>query len=158
MIVVAAVLIYVFSQGDSLHDLRAFLQRIKHKEITVNKNSVTNSVNSLIQSVYVASKQRTPFESKVVVNSIVKAEHPINAYPLSQLRFLGTIEANQQISGVIMTPDTKIYQVKEGDTIGDRYGRIKTIYPDRLEIEEQVSEPGSAPTQRIVTLQLKDQS
>ncbi len=49
-----------------------------------------------------------------------------------------------------------VYQIKEGDFIGDRQGKVISIYQDRLNIMEQDAAYGKQMIQRIITLQLKE--
>lgn len=156
-IVVVALSIMLFTCGhrDNLRDLRAYVDSSQNS-IMQNKNKTTFTYTLPTPSTYLITNHRMPFEVKIVQTNVTgaKTAPPLNAYSLSILRFLGTIQENNQIKGIIMTPDGKIFQVKVGDTIGDHYDSIISVTSDKLEI--RVSEPGSPPTQRTVTLQLKD--
>ncbi len=86
-----------------------------------------------------------------------KHANPLQAYPLSVLRFIGTLSRGNIIFAFIMSPDQMVYQVKQGDMIGDRNGKIISIYPDRINVMEQDTTFGTQSVQRIVTLQLKEE-
>jgi len=81
--------------------------------------------------------------------------NPVQAYPLKALQFVGTLSEGNQLSAYIMTPDSMIYLVKVGDVIGEEYGKIVKIDSDHLEITEKEM-TGNQPSERIVTLELKD--
>lgn len=77
-------------------------------------------------------------------------------YPIAGLQFLGIIEKNNQLWAYIMTPDNITYQVKEGDKIGNKNGRILKISADHIDVLESAPPvPGKLSQERIVTLKLK---
>jgi Tfp pilus assembly protein PilP len=108
--------------------------------------------------VFQTNSGRSPFESQgetvKVANPASLSLHPLQGYALSALKFKGTVTQNNEIFAFILAPDDKLYQIKLGDIIGDHYGKIIHIYPNRLEVLEKVA-PNQAAT-RTVTLQRKD--
>lgn len=142
-----------------VHDLQRYVAEEKQKSMTQIKPHKSGVITLPASVSYQPSITHTPFQAKVSLHSEKgRVVAPLNAYPLSVLRLIGTLEQRNQIWGIIVTPDNKVYQVKQGDSIGDQYGRITTITADHLEVTEQVNEEGRPSAQRIVTLQLKDES
>ena len=74
------------------------------------------------------------------------------------LRFVGTVTQNGDTVAFITAPDSRIYQIKVGDVIGDRQGKVVTIDADRISLIEQSAEDGPAGMKRVVTLKLKETS
>ena len=106
---------------------------------------------------YKSQKLRDPFKQAAEVTD--KKSTNLDAsisYPINMLKFIGTLSKNNTVFAYILGPDNKIYQVKEGDPLGDHNGKILHIYPNRLEIGEQDSDNPNRNAQRIVTLQLKE--
>jgi len=138
-----------------LQDLKDYVKQLKAASV-VKKPPVTKVISQLPKPVnFTVDTGRSPFEDAAPKIKDSKAL-PLQAYSLNQLQFKGTIMVDNVISAYILTPEKKIYQAKIGDMIGDHYGRIKNIYSDHIEIEEQGSGTDSGTTQQIVTLQLKD--
>jgi Tfp pilus assembly protein PilP len=82
--------------------------------------------------------------------------YSLTQYSLSVLHFVGIIEKNNQVWAYIMTPDNITYQVKEGDKIGNKNGRIIKITADHINVLEPVpAVSGKLSPERIVTLKLK---
>jgi|SRR5579862_26965 len=84
------------------------------------------------------------------------AVNPLLAYPLKSFQFTGTISQDNQMTAYLLAPDNSIHQVKEGDIIGDNYGRISKIYSDHIEIIEKHKDLKNQVTDKIVVMQLKE--
>ena len=111
--------------------------------------------------VYRGSNLRSPFVPALAVNAGANdGNQPLQNYPLTQLRYKGIVTQGANSWGFILAPDNKLYQVRLGDIIGDRYGKIITISSTSLVIQERVEQIMSLgkPDTRIVTLQLKGPS
>jgi len=87
--------------------------------------------------------------------SAAKSTNPLQAYPLGNLKFVGTLVQDNQISAYIVTPDNMIYLAKPGDVIGEDYGKIVKIDSDHIEIMERGMN-GNQPSERKVIMELKD--
>lgn len=106
---------------------------------------------------YKAHTLRAPFQSSQVFSgSPGGLSNPLLVYPLNMLRFVGTISEQNVMYAYLLAPDNKLYQVKVGNRVGDRRGKIVNIYKNRVEVMEE-NKLGKTTTQRIVTLQLKDE-
>lgn len=144
------------SKGN-FRDLNEYIAKVEQDTATHKKQTAT-AVPELKAVRYQKDSSRTPFEDTIVSNSTAStSRNPINMYPLNLLRFLGTVTENNQVKAYIMTPDNKVYQVTIGDTIGDHEGRIVKITTTKLEVREQPMDDGKQGSQRIVTLQLKNE-
>lgn len=107
---------------------------------------------------YHADKFRDPFKdnSETVGSKQANYLSELMNYPISMLKFVGTLSIDGSLAAFILAPDNKIYQVKEGEMVGDRKGQVLHIYSDRIEIIEKDPDSGNATTQRLVTMQLKE--
>lgn len=138
-------------------DLEAFILKVEKNSAVSNKKTA-NVLPQLKAVTYQKDSSRTPFEDAVVSRSQTTVNrNPLNMYPLNLLRFLGTVTEGGLALAYIMTPDSKVYQVKIGDSVGDQGGKIVEINTTRLEVVEQPMEEGKQGVKRIVTLQLKDE-
>lgn len=141
--------------NEPANDLQQFANQLKHVE--ANKLSKTIAIPLSPSVTYQADNLRSPFQEPALPTAPVGSiSSPLQAYPLTTLRFAGTVtQANNISIAYILTPDNMIYQVKEGDTIGDHHGKVTRIQSDRLMITEQDSENKNQ-AKRVITLQLKD--
>lgn len=111
-----------------------------------------------VKTSYSSASLRSPFDEATAptVTQEGKVGSPLTGYMLSSLRFVGTITENGKISGIILTPTNKVFNVFVGDLIGSQNGKIVNIYRDRIEVTEQIREGNAPVSQRLVTLQLKE--
>lgn len=61
-------------------------------------------------------------------------------YSLENLTYVGSIGAKNALSGLIEVPNGHTYTVKPGNHLGQNYGRISRITPDKIEIVEIVED------------------
>jgi Tfp pilus assembly protein PilP len=92
---------------------------------------------------------RNNFDKGLVTN-------PLQTYSLKALQFVGTLTQDNRISAYVMTPDNMIYLVKDGDVIGDSYGKILKIDSEHIEILEKSTAADNKIVEHVVTMELKD--
>ena len=145
--------------GDqSIRDLREHIAELKKNE-AMKQSKITLPLMKLPPATtYTATGLRAPVEGAkpIVINRQTTTTNPLQAYPMSVLRFVGTVTKDGTVIAYIMTPDNMIYQVKQGDFLGDHQGKVTAIETSRVSVTEQNTEPGKSGLNRVVTLQLKD--
>lgn len=138
-------------------DLNAKIAELK--QVAVTNNNHANPLPAEPTPVkYTATESRTPFINTTQKSgeNAAAASHPLQAYSLSVLRFVGTVDENGTIIAFIQAPDNKVYPAKEGDLIGNQFGKITHIDYDKIDIMEKVATDSLPLKQRLVTLQLKE--
>ena len=70
-----------------------------------------------------------------------RRKEPLEAFPLEQLKIVGTIQKDNQ-RYVIVRVEKTLYQVTKGNLIGDKFGRITDITPSEIRITEIVQDSG----------------
>ena len=160
-IITFSLLLAACDGNEPFKDLSDYIAGLKGKDTPAQSEEkvspVTAPAPSSIQ--YQSKALRSPFEVREITN--VKssvAANPLQAYPLDMLRFVGTVTQNGDTVAFITAPDSRIYQIKVGDVIGDRQGKVVTIDADRISLIEQSAEDGPAGMKRVVTLKLKETS
>jgi Tfp pilus assembly protein PilP len=149
--VIAIVCLNACSSGDKFHSLRAKLAKIKlAREKSSHKYSL---VEVRIPTPVTYGYDATQMGNKAAVN---KLGAPLQAVPLSQLKFIGTITEDNELLAYIATPDGNTYSVKKGDMIGDQYGRIVNIDSTKIEVTEKELAKGNKVVEKIVVMQLKE--
>jgi Tfp pilus assembly protein PilP len=138
-------------------ELNTYIAKLK-QSTKAEKQKALTPVKIPKPATYQASNLRTPFEltESMAVDKNAGAKNPLQAHPITMLRFVGTLSENNTTAAYVMTPDNKVYQIKNNDIIGNHHGTIVGIYPDRIEIMEKETDDAKHPTQRLVTLQLKE--
>ena len=139
-------------------DLKDYIAKLKHTADLNKKPPARNFIYQPKPAHYQKELSRTPFEeTHTSTNQPGAMTNPLNRYPITLLRFVGTVMQGDQIVAYITTPDNKIYQATIGIKIGDHDGTISRIGTHELEISEPVLDDEKPGTKRTVTLQLKDE-
>ncbi len=142
------------SSDSHLQDLQQFVSQIKQSES--NKPFTAWQIPTVTTITYQASSLRSPFQDIAAEGTKKTYTTPLQAYPLTTLRFTGTvIQPGSASIAYVLTPDNMVYQVKEGDPVGDHDGKVTGIRSDRLIVTEQDTENNKQET-RVITLRLKD--
>lgn len=88
------------------------------------------------------------------VNAVNPNVNPMQAYPLKSYQFVGTLSEGNTITAYILAPNQITYQVRDGDTIGNRAEKIIKIYNDHIDVA--VNSTANTSQQKIATIKLKD--
>jgi type IV pilus assembly protein PilP len=143
----------------ALRQMQQFVDQSRQAAMQPKQSSLPKDLVAPTPVVFTATTARSPFVIAASGNPN-ESVHPLQNYPVNQLRFKGTVTQDDTTWAFVLAPDNKLYQLKLGDKIGDHYGKIIKISPTILEIQEQVDQvvPIGTPNTRIVTLQLKGTS
>jgi type IV pilus assembly protein PilP len=68
---------------------------------------------------------------------------PLEAYPLENLKMVGTLQQQKAMFALIKTPDNNLYRVSAGDYIGQNFGRITGIDETAVKLKELVQDSGN---------------
>jgi type IV pilus assembly protein PilP len=157
IIFISALLLVSCGSNRHIRDLQQFVANL-------NTSAAATVIKAKFQPpppvTFEITSGRSPFEpsSETIkaTNPGLVSLHPLQGYALTALKFKGTVIQDNITLAFLLAPDDKLYQVKLGDIIGDHYGKIIHIYPDRIEVAEQALDNTKQMTTRIVTLQRKD--
>ncbi|NNM60416.1 MAG: pilus assembly protein PilP [Legionellales bacterium] len=88
--------------------------------------------------------KRNPF-SPVVNNNWLKpnmahTRGPLEAFALSQLHMVGTMSEKSKVWALISAPDGAIYTIEVGQYIGQNYGKVTSITPEKITVQETLSD------------------
>ena len=65
---------------------------------------------------------------------------PLEAFPLENLKMVGTLQQKKDVFALIKTPDNNLYRVKTGDFMGQNFGRITDINESALKLKELIQD------------------
>lgn len=134
-------------------------QDLANKKNAVVQNLKKKPSDEMLRLVPVTYREgsRTPFQVTAAILNAKNAIQPLNMFSIDTLRFVGTVSQGHKKWAIIITPDNLTYKVKQGDTLGDHYGKITSIEANEIKIMESFTGNEKSVTQRVVTLQLKDE-
>jgi type IV pilus assembly protein PilP len=81
---------------------------------------------------------------------------PLEAFPLENLKMVGTLQQKQDFFALIKTPDNNLYRVKSGDFIGLNFGRITDINESAVKLKELIQDGGNEWKEEERTLLLQE--
>ena len=81
---------------------------------------------------------------------------PLEAFPLENLKMVGTLEQQKAVFALIKTPDNNLYRVKTGDYMGQNFGRIINIDESAVKLKELVQDSGNEWKEEERTLLLQE--
>lgn len=86
-----------------------------------------------------------------------RRKEALEAYPLENLRMVGTLEQGKVIYALIKSPDNNLYRVKTGSYMGQNFGLITDVTEASLKLKELVQDGAGDWAERESSLQLLDE-
>ncbi len=85
---------------------------------------------------------------------LTRRKEPLEAYPLESLNMVGTLEKGKTVYALVRTPDKDVYQVRQGNYLGQNYGVVIGVTDSEIRLKELVQDGAGDWTERSSTLQL----
>jgi type IV pilus assembly protein PilP len=86
-----------------------------------------------------------------------RPREPLEAYPLENLRMVGTLSQKSAMFALIKTPDNNLFRVRKGNYLGQNFGRISDIDEGNVKLTEIVQDGAGEWMERTSTLQLQEE-
>jgi type IV pilus assembly protein PilP len=88
---------------------------------------------------------------------LARRKEPLEAYPLENLRMVGTLQQNKQTYALVKSPDNNLFRVKSGNYLGQNFGLVTDISESTIKLKEIVQDSGGDWTERVSTLMLAEE-
>jgi type IV pilus assembly protein PilP len=85
---------------------------------------------------------------------LTRRKEPLEAYPLEALNMVGTLEKGKSMYALVRTPDKDLYQVHQGNYVGQNYGVVIGVTDSEIRLKELVQDGAGDWTERSSSLQL----
>ena len=85
---------------------------------------------------------------------LTRRREPLESFPLESLSMVGTIEKGRALYALVRTPEKDIYQVRQGNYMGQNYGVITNISNSDITLKELVQDGAGDWTERSSALNL----
>ena len=89
---------------------------------------------------------------------LTRRKEPLEAYPLENLRMVGTLQQNKANYALVKGPDNNLFRVKPGNYMGQNFGLITEISESTIKLKEIVQDSGGDWTERVSTLTLAEEA
>ena len=85
-----------------------------------------------------------------------RSKEVLESYPLESLLMVGSLQREGSIYALIKSPDGTLYRVKEGNYLGQNFGKIDQISETEVKLVEIVQGGVNEWTERVSALMLKN--
>ena len=109
------------------------------------------------QKLTVALKQEARQPNSILAAEINRRKEPLEAYPLDSMRMVGSVTRNG-LPYALLRVDSLLYQVKQGDYLGQNYGKITKISETDVALREIVQDAAGEWIERPSALQLQEKA
>lgn len=93
--------------------------------------------------------------SWLVAPELARRKEPLEAYPLDTMQMVGSLRQKGKLVALVKA-DTLLYQVTEGNHLGQNYGKVVKITENEVTLREIVQDAVGEWIERAATLQLQE--
>jgi type IV pilus assembly protein PilP len=109
------------------------------------------------QKLTVALRQQAQQPNSLLAAELNRRKEPLEAYPLDSMTMVGSvIKAGRPYA--LLRVDNLLYQVKQGDYLGQNYGKITKISETDVSLREIVQDAAGEWIERTSALQLQEKA
>src|SRR5438876_9939801 len=105
----------------------------------------------------VALKQEARQPNSLLAAEINRRKEPLEAYPIDSMAMVGSVTRNGRPYALLKV-DNLLYQVKQGDYLGQNYGKITKISETDVSLREIVQDAAGEWIERMSNLQLQERA
>ena len=109
------------------------------------------------QKLTVALKQEARQPNSLLAAELNRRKEPLEAFPLDGMSMVGSVVRGGRPYALLRV-DNLLYQVKQGDYLGQNYGKITKITETEVSLREIVQDAAGEWTERQGSLQLQEKS
>jgi type IV pilus assembly protein PilP len=110
-----------------------------------------------LTSVLRGSQSAPVVNAALIEPELNRRKQPLEAYPLDTMSLVGSLNRDGQLVALVKV-DNLLYQVKQGNYLGQNYGRVTRISETEVILREIVQDSGGEWTERPAALQLQEGS
>lgn len=168
--IVACTALLVAGCSDDMSDLRAYVERIKQRP--GEEVPPIPEFEPYQSFTYVPDELRDPFRpgsgfaqpeepeggsTSDLEPDTDRRKEPLENFPLDSLDMVGTLTRNNEQLALIRDPDGTVHQVREGNHLGQNYGRITRVTDSRVTLVEIVPDGQGGWMERDAAISMSDE-
>ena len=109
------------------------------------------------QKLSVAVRQEAAQPNSAIAAELSRRKEPLEAFPLDTMTMVGSL-SRQGRSVALLRVDNLLHMVKQGDYLGQNYGRVTKVDETRVEVRELVQDAAGEWVTRSAVLHLQDRA
>ncbi len=86
-----------------------------------------------------------------------RRKEALEAYPIENLKMVGTLFQNKITYALVKTPDNNIFRVKAGNYLGQNFGMVTSINDTEIKLNEIIQDGSGEWSERQSILQLQEE-
>lgn len=86
-----------------------------------------------------------------------RRKEALEAYPLENLKMVGTLQQDKMMFAIVKTPDNSLYRVKAGNYMGQNFGMITLVSDTEIKLTEIVQDSAGDWTERGTSINLSEE-
>jgi type IV pilus assembly protein PilP len=86
-----------------------------------------------------------------------RRKEELEAFPVETLKMIGTVNMKSTLWGLVKSADRTVYRVRVGNYMGQNYGKIIRISPDKIELMEIVPDKPGTWREQQMSIMLTDE-
>jgi type IV pilus assembly protein PilP len=115
---------------------------------------------------YTAQNLRDPFAAPVVQETVGddgprpdmnRPREALESYPLDSLDMVGTLGLGSDVAALVKDPEGVIHRIRIENYLGQNFGRVTSIFEDRIELVELISNGVGGWIERPASIALENQ-
>ena len=149
-------------------DLRAWMDQVRREMRPLTP--AVSEPKTFTPFIYSNQGEIDPFDPVKVTNALRKLSNkssrglapdlnrrkePLEGFPLDAITMVGTLE-NPNLRYALLRAEGIVYQVKQGNYVGQNFGIVTRITEGEVTIKEVVQDAGGEWVERTSTLQLQE--
>ncbi len=168
--IIASTALLAAGCSDGMSDLRAYVDRIKQRP--GEEVPPIPEFEPYQSFTYVPDELRDPFRpgsgfaepdepegesTSELEPDTDRRKEPLESYPLDSLDMVGTLTRDGEQLALIRDPDGTVHQVREGNHLGQNYGRITLVAGNRVAVVEIVPDGQGGWIERDAAISMSDE-
>ena len=154
--------------GGEQEELRAWMDQQRHEvQPSVQPLALPQKFNPQVylgmdgiepfspQKLAGAMKQEAKQPNSAVASELNRRKEPLEAFPLDSVTMVGSV-TKQGVPYALLKVDGLLYQVKAGEYLGQKYGKIFKTSETEISLREIVQDAAGEWIERPTTLQLQE--
>lgn len=86
-----------------------------------------------------------------------RRKEELEAFPIETLKMIGTVNMKSNLWGLVKSADDTVYRVRVGNYMGQNYGKIVRISPEKIELMEIVPDQPGTWREQQMSIMLTDE-
>lgn len=165
---VALILANLAACGSSSEELQTWMEQQKRevrpnvpplkppKKFDPDPYTVADAVDPFaLQKLTVALKQEAHQPNSLMSAEMNRRREPLEAFPLDSMTMVGSVNRKGS-SYALIKADGLLYRVKQGDYLGQNFGKVMKITETDIELREIVQDASGEWIERQTNLQLQE--